>query len=168
MQVINPSNNIDDLLDAFFDNITTWIVRSGFVEHDLDRQNIEEILEQDPEEIKARSSEDLLIDTFSLYRYLDLLQAECNHQKMVLEYAETSILSLISDKLVQTQGDYTKNDVKYHNAVREDPMCVKLMDLVRLSRARITEADGRIYNVKKMAEILEQLAKKKMYTERAN
>ena len=168
MQVINPSNNIDDLLDAFFNKITTWIVCSGFVEHDLDRQNIEEILEQGPEEIKARSSEDLLIDTFSLYRYLDLLQAECNHQRMVLEYAESSILNLISGVLNKFGDQYTKYDVRYNMAVRADPMCSELMKLVLVSKARITESDGRIYNVKKMTEILEQLAKKKMYMERVN
>lgn len=156
----------DDLIEEFFNKIDIWVAHSGFVEHDLDKDEIGEILGRGPEEIRGRSSEDLLIDTFSLYRYLDLLQAEYNHQKMILEYAETSILSLISGKLVQTQGDYTKNDVKYHNAVLADPMCIKLMDLVRLSRARMTESDGRIYNVKKMTETLEQLAKKKSYNER--
>ena len=168
MQVINPSKDMDDLLDAFFNKIDTWVVHSGFVEHDLDKDEISEILGRGPEEIIGRSSEDLLLDTFSLYRYLDLLQAECNHQRMVLEYAESSILNLISGVLNKFGDQYTKYDVRYNMAVRADPMCSELMKLVLVSKARITESDGRIYNVKKMTEILEQLAKKKMYMERVN
>jgi len=153
----------DELIEDFIQKIDSWVENSGFVKGEFDKEKVEYILDRDPEEMRALSSDDLFIDIFSLHRYIDSLQAAYNHQKMIADFAETSIMTIVSPKLVPVQGDYTKHDVKYNMAIKEDPLCCKLLKLSILSKARLTEANERIHNIVKLTETMTEIAKKKRF-----
>lgn len=155
--------NPDDLIEDFFQKIDSWVENSGFVKTEQDLTKIEYILDRDPSEMKEMTAEDILIDTFSLYGYIDSLQDAYNHEKMVVDFAETSIMSIVAPKLVPIQGDYTKHEVKYQLAIKEDALCCKLMKLSILAKARMNEVNGRISTITKMAEIMNDIAKRKKY-----
>jgi len=153
----------DELVEDFLHKIDFWVENSGFVKGEFDKEKIAYILDRAPEDMKEMSAEDLLIDTFSLYGYLESLQSAHNHQKMVADFAETSILSIISPKLVPIQGDYTKHEVKYMLAIKEDPLCSKLFKLSLLAKARMNEVAGRIQIITKLGEIMNDIAKRKRF-----
>jgi hypothetical protein len=159
----NSFKSADEQIESFLLSVDSWVESSGFFEIELDKEKISDILGLDHDEIKEKSGEELLLDSLLLTKYADNLQKSYNHQKMILEFAESSIMHIVSPKLVPIQGDYTKHEVKYSNAIREDIMCSKLIKMASVARARLNEADGRIYNVKKMVDIMQDLAKRKKY-----
>jgi hypothetical protein len=155
--------NPDELIEDFLEKIDCWVENSGFVKTEQDIIKIKYILDRDPSEMKEMTAEDILIDTFSLYGYIDSLQDSYNHEKMVADFAEASIMSIVSPKLVPIQGDYTKHEVKYQLAIKDDALCCKLMKLSILAKARMNEVNGRISTITKMAETMDNIAKRKKY-----
>ena len=153
----------DELIEDFLQKVDQWVQNSGFVKTPQDITKIEYILDRDPSEMKEMTAEDILIDTFSLYGYIDSLQTAFNREKMIADFAETSIMSIVAPKLVPIQGDYTKHEVKYQLAIKEDALCCKLMKLSILAKARMNEVNGRIQSITKMAEIMNDIAKRKKY-----
>lgn len=155
--------NPDEPIEDFLQKVDQWVENSGFVKTEQDLTKIEYILDRDPSELKEMTAEDILIDTFSLYGYIESLQNAFNREKMIADFAETSIMSIIAPKLVPIQGDYTKHEVKYQLAIKEDALCCKLMKLSILAKARMNEVNGRISIITKMAEIMNDIAKRKKY-----
>lgn len=153
----------DELVEDFLLKIDQWVENSGFIKTEQDLTKIEYILDRDPTELKEMTSEDILIDTFSLYGYLASLQDAYNHEKTISDFAETSIISIVAPKLVPVQGDYTKHEVKYQLAIKEDALCCKLMRLSILAKARMNEVNGKIQSITKMTEIMNDIAKRKKF-----
>jgi hypothetical protein len=155
--------NPDELIEDFIQKIDQWVENSGFVKTEQDLTKIEYILDRDPSEMKEMTAEDILIDTFSLYGYLASLQDAFNREKMVADFAEASIMSIVAPKLVPIHGDYTKHEVKYQLAIKDDALCCKLMKLSILAKARMNEVNGKISTITKMAEIMDSIAKRKKF-----
>lgn len=160
---MNKFEDADEQINKFLLSVDSWVESSGFFETELDKEKISDILALGHDEIREMSGEDLLLDSLLLTKYADVLQKSYNHQKMILGFAESSIMYIISPKLIPVQGDYTKHEVKYNLAMKEDIMCARLNKMMILAKARIDEVEGRIYNVKKMSDIMQDLAKRKKY-----
>jgi hypothetical protein len=59
-------------------------------------------------------------------------------------------------------GDqYTKWDIKYNSAVKENPMAKKLNTLKNNAKARLTLLECRAEHIKKMGDIMIELSRKK-------
>lgn len=150
-------------VEDFFDKIDDWVKNSGFIKQDINKEKINIIINREIHDHKLLSEEDLLCDSLFLYKYADSLQQYYNREKSILEYAENSILYIISGDINKYGDQYTKYDIKYNIAIRNDPICKHLIKLVSVSRARMSDVEGRIYNIKKIADILHDLSKRKKY-----
>jgi len=151
-----------DSYEVFLDNIDKWI-NDFFLPLPVDKSRVDHILNKSPEELRSSNSEDLAIDCILLYKYIDGLQSLYNKEKSVLDFAESSIL-FISSKEIENYGDkYTKWELKYNAAVKQNPLALKLFKLALVSRARLTSVEKRIENIKKIADLINQISNSKKY-----
>ena len=151
-----------DNYEVFLENIDSW-VNNVFISIPFDKEKVECILAKDIDLLKSESQEILYSDCVLLYRYIDFLQSVYNKEKSILDFAEQSILYL-SSKNIENSGDkYTKWELKYNEGIKKDPLSVKLLKLAVSSRAKVSIAEKRIDNVKKIADLIYQIANSKKY-----
>lgn len=155
------ASNPEADLNAFFDKVDVWISSIGFVKTKVDIDKITEILNLDGEQIALMNSEELLNSTYSLYGYIDSLQASVNREKSILDYCEESIWRIISPIFNDYGDKFTKWEYKYNSAIRENPLAYKINVLKITTKARMTMIEHRLEHVKKRTDILLEIVRRK-------
>lgn len=151
-----------DSYEIFIENIDNWI-NNFFIPLPIDKKKVEQILSKTSEDLKSSSHEDLTLDAIILYKYVDNLQSICNKERSILEFAESSILFICSEKIENYGDKYTKWELKYNGAVKENPLALKLFKLALVSKTRLASAEKRLDNVKKVADLINQISNSKKY-----
>jgi hypothetical protein len=155
---------IDDpeqTLQDFFDKIDVWIQSANFLKSKVPLAEVDPLLNLTEEEISGKSTESLMTGCYRLYGYIDSLQEVYNREKSILEYCEESIWRIISPTFNDYGDQYTKWEYKYNSAVRENPLAKKVNQLKIATRARLSSLDHRIEHVKRRADILFEIARRR-------
>jgi len=148
-------------LNLFFDRIDQWITSANFLKSKVPVERADEILSLTHEQIATMPSEQILTAVFDLYGYIDSLQVVANREKGILEYCEDSVWRIIAPVINNYGDSYVKMDIKYNLAVKENPLAQKINVLKITTRARLTSLEHRIEHVKKRADVLYDIAKRR-------
>ena len=74
---------------------------------------------------------------------------------------ESSIWYIIADRMSQYGDKYTKWQEKYYSAVKENPLASEVFKIKNHAEARVKTLDGTVDRVQRMAEILNNLSKRR-------
>jgi hypothetical protein len=154
-------DNPEEALEVFFQRIDDWVVSANFLKSKVPVDIAEGILDLTPEEISEAKSEELMTKAFQLYGYIDSLQEVYNKENGIYKYCEDSIWRIITPVIHNYGDQYVKMDFKYNAAVRENPLASKINKLKITTRARLTMMEHRIEHVKKRADILLDIARRR-------
>lgn len=154
-------DNPEEALEEFFNRIDSWIVSANFLKSKVSLEIVEPILDMKQDEISETSAEELMSNAFQLYGYIDSLQEVYNKEKGILAYCEDSIWRIITPVFNDYGDGYTKWEYKYNAAIRENPLARKINSLKVATKARLDMMDHRIEHVKKRADILLDIARRR-------
>ena len=146
----------------FLQKIDDWIADRNA---DLVQKNerIEYIINLPSEEINKMTPSSALAYSYVLFAHSEYLQTLYNKEKSVVDFCDNSIWFIISDKLKNYGGQYSKWQEKYFSAVKENPLASELNKLKLAAEARINRLSGKSDVVKKMGTILQDIGRKRGY-----
>jgi len=145
-------------LDEFLQAIDNWIDCKGLPKIEQ-KEDIEAILNMRSNEIGHLSAKECLAYAYELYAYSDYLESIKAKEKIVLDWADSSIWYIIS-KLLDSYGNgYTKWEQKYYSAVKENPLASDILKIKKHAEARLSTVGGKSNKVLRMADTLSNLSK---------
>ena len=145
-------------LDEFLQAIDNWIDCKGLPKIEQ-KEDIEAILNMRSNEIGHLSAKECLAYANELYAYSDYLESIKAKEKIVLDWADSSIWYIIS-KLLDSYGNgYTKWEQKYYSAVKENPLASDILKIKKHAEARLSTVEGKSNKVLRMADTLSNLSK---------
>lgn len=147
---------------AFLQKIDDWIEDRNV---DLVRKNddIERILNMRPDTISILTPAEALSYSFILFSHAEYVQTLYNKEKSVVDFCDSSIWFIVADKVNNYGGQYAKWQEKYYSAVKENPLASELNKLKLAAESRINRLSGKADTVKKMANVLQETARKRPY-----
>ena len=152
--------NGEERYNLFLSNIDTWIGTEGVAKFEI-RPEVEEAINMDTSDIRSLSPQKCLEMSYELYCYAEYLDSILAKQETALEWAEDSIMYIISDKLDQYGDKYTKWQEKYFRAVKENPLACEIIKVKNTASARVRILENKIQTIKKLSEVLTNLSKRK-------
>ena len=145
-------------LDEFLQAIDNWIDCKGLPKIEQ-KEDIEAILNMRSNEISHLSAKECLAYAYELYAYSDYLESIKAKEKIVLDWADSSIW-YIRSKLLDSYGNgYTKWEQKYYSAVKENPLASDILKIKKHAEARLSTVEGKSNKVLRMADTLSNLSK---------
>ena len=148
----------EEKLNEFLNAIDEWISSKGVLEIQKN-EDVEKILNLRSEDINALSSKECLTYAYELYAYSDYIESVKAKEKIILEWANSSIWYIISRSLDNYGTSYTKWQQKYYSAISENPLASSILKLKNHAEARVSSIDGKSSKTQKMADTLTNLAK---------
>lgn len=152
--------NGEERFNNFIDNINNWISSNGIIQIKPNDDAIN-ILNMNRSEISRLTSSQCMEFAYELYAYAEYLDSLLSKQKIAFDWAEDSIWYIISDKMNNYGDKYSKWQQKYFSAVKENPLTADIIKVKNTASARIKLLEGKIESIKKMSDILYNLAKRK-------
>ena len=145
-------------LEEFLDAINDWISCKGLIK--LERNDeVEAILNMNSSDLNHLSAKECLSHAYELYAYADYVESVKAKEKIVLEWAESSIWYIISKSLDNYGTTYTKWEQKYYSAVKENPLASEILKIKKYAEARLAMVEGKSNKVLRMADTLSNLSK---------
>ena len=93
-----------------------------------ENENINKLLGLKSEGIRKLTSEDKASGAYELYIYAEYLQQIKTKEKIILDWAESSIWYIIADRMSQYGDKYTKWQEKYYSAGKIPIALLKLLE----------------------------------------
>lgn len=121
-----------------------------------------EALNLTSENLSSLSSEECLHKSYVVHGYANYLQEEYNQNLIKLSFAVDNIRRIVSLEIDQ-YGKYTKHDIKQQQIINQNPFAEKLETIRKHAQARIDRLQEKIRDVRKMADVLMELSKRKAY-----
>lgn len=156
-------NNDNNPIESFFNKIDAWIHDNKLDLQNKSFNNIEAILSLEPDQLKELTPEELMNNAYSLYGYAEYVQSIYNKEKTIIDFADESIWFIISPVINNYGDQYTKWQTKYTMAVKESMLATKLNQLKNNAQARLNMIEKRSDHIKKMADIMIDIAKRRRY-----
>lgn len=151
----------NEILSSFLSKVDNWINSNDLSIKRIDHQECENILNMSSEDIENEEPEDLMSKAYVLYGYADHIAYCMNREKVIYDYADQSISYIISP-IINNYGDqFTKWEVKYNSAIRENPLAKLLNELRGHSMARLTMLQNKSDHIKKMADIIFEISRRR-------
>ena len=150
----------EERYNKFVEDIEKWVKCVGLVEI-TPNEDVENLLQTDPKQCKKLSGEDLHLHAYNLTCYGQYLQNVIHKEKIAVEWADDSIWYIISGKLSNYGEKYSKWQEKYYGAVKENPLALQLLKVKKTAEARVKTIEHHVETVKKLANILENLARRR-------
>ncbi len=145
-------------LEEFLDAINDWISCKGLIK--LERNDeVEVILNMNSSDLNHLSAKECLSHAYELYAYADYVESVKAKEKIVLEWAESSIWYIISKSLDNYGSTYTKWEQKYYSAVKENPLASDILKIKKHAESRLSIIEGKSARIQKMADILNNLSR---------
>ena len=126
-----------------------------------ENENIEQILNMKSDHLKILTGEECLSKAYELYAYGEYIEFTKVKEKIVLEWADSSIWYIISTTMQNYGTQYTKWQEKYYSAIKENPLATDILRVRNHAEARVSLLNGRSERIQKMAEILNNLARRR-------
>lgn len=150
------------IVDNFISKIDNWINLNGFkIKQTIDIEHVEDIIGiTDFTEYKY---EELVSMSYILVSYANHLQSANNTEQIMLNFCDSSISYIICD--IEMEGDtkYLKSEEKHALKVKQSPLSIELNRLRNVCWARLTSISYKIEYVRKMADIILEIAKRRKY-----
>jgi hypothetical protein len=150
----------EDKSTEFVNAIEEW-VSSKFLARVDPPKEIEAVINADFGEMQSWSQEACYINAFRLYAYSEYLAGVKAKEKIVFDWAEGAIWFIIGSTLDQYGDGFTKWEKKYYCAVKENPLATKILKVKNHAQARISSIDGKQERMIKMADTLNNMARRK-------
>jgi hypothetical protein len=147
-------------LDEFLDAIEEWTSCKNLPSIEP-TEGIDDILNMNSADLNSLSSKECLGYAYELYGYSEYLESVKAKEKIVLEWANSSIWYIISQSLDSYGTSYTKWEQKYYSAVKENPLASEILKIKKHAEARVSILDGKSSKIQKMADTLNNLSRVK-------
>jgi len=150
----------EERLNEFIVAIDNWVELKGLPEIKL-RPEIEETLNLSKEELAKLTSRECLERAYELYAYAQYLESVLAKEKITLDWAESSLLYMISDKLSQYGTQYTKWEEKYYACIKENPLASQIIKVKVHAASKVEVLEAKIPTTKKMSDVLYSLSQRR-------
>ena len=147
-------------LNEFVEAVETW-KSSKQLPPITENENINKLVDLKSLDIKQLTAEEKASGAYELYVYAEYLEQARTKEKIILDWAESSIWYIIADRVSQYGDKYTKWQEKYYSAVKENPLASEVFKIKNHAEARVKTLDGTVDRVQRMAEILNNLSKRR-------
>ena len=159
---MNKETELTDKAGEFLQKIDDWVNDRN---SDLMKKNdqAEYIMNLPSGELNNMDARAASAYSFVLFAHSEYLQTLYNKEKSVVDFCDSSIWFIVADKMNNYGGQYAKWQEKYFSAVKENPLASELNRLKLSAEARINRLSGKADIAKKMANILQDIGRKKNY-----
>lgn len=150
----------EEKLNEFLEAIETW-KSSKQLPPAEPNDHVQKILSLRSEEIQQLRAEECASHAYELYAYAEYLEAARTKEKIVLDWAENSIWYIIADRMSQYGDKFTKWQEKYYSAIKENPLASEILKIKNHAEARTKTLEGTPNRIQRMAEILNNLSRRR-------
>ena len=147
-------------LNEFVEAVETW-KSSKQLPPITENENINKLVDLKSLDIKQLTAEEKASGAYELYVYAEYLEQARTKEKIILDWAESSIWYIIADRMSQYGDKYTKWQEKYYSAIKENPLASEIFKIKNHAEARVKTLDGTADRIQRMAEILNNLSKRR-------
>ena len=147
-------------LNEFVEAVETW-KSSKQLPPITENENINKLVDLKSLDIKQLTAEEKASGAYELYEYAEYLEQARTKEKIILDWAESSIWYIIADRMSQYGDKYTKWQEKYYSAIKENPLASEIFKIKNHAEARVKTLDGTADRIQRMAEILNNLSKRR-------
>jgi hypothetical protein len=117
------------------------------------------IADMSADKLKNLTQQDLFDAAYLLYGYATYLQDEINKNKVALNWCNDQMEKLIV-KHNDEFGQYTKHESKKHILSQSNSYASSLENMRQVAESRICLLDGKVYELKRKADILLEKGKR--------
>ena len=147
-------------LDEFLESVDAWIICKGLPVIEKNEM-AESILNMRSQDLSALSPKECLMYAYELYAYGEYVESIKVKEKIVLDWANSSIWYIISQSLDSYGSGYTKWEQKYYSAVKENPLASEILKIKKHAEARLSTVENKSSKIQRMADTLSNLSKTK-------
>lgn len=159
------NSELDLGIMAEFDSFVKEFTLSASVDVPPLDSTVEELLDISYDDLLSMNSKECAARSFKLSGYAMHIQGLFNQTKARLNWCEDS-LNYILSKEWASYDPYMKYEVKRQAVIMNNEFAKKVEKLRSRLQARITVLDGKLIDVRNMAEKLNELSRRKSYDER--
>jgi hypothetical protein len=150
----------EEILSEFLENIDRY-TKSLHLSEVKENQNISDLLNFQFSDFEKLTAMECSSAAYQLYAYAEYIETEKAKQKNILDWAESSIWFIISGTLDQYGDKFTKWQVKYYPAIKENPLASEILKIKNYAESKVKILEGKCERVMKMADVLNNLSRKK-------
>ena len=159
----------EEKLNEFTQAIDEWISCKNIISPDGPKKNLEgehkgnisRILNLTSETLRILTGEQCLGYAYELHNYGEYLESVKVKENVILEWADSSIWYIISTVMQNYGTQYTKWQEKYYSAIRENPLASEILKVKNHAEARVKILSGKADRIQSMAQILNNLSKRR-------
>jgi hypothetical protein len=111
------------------------------------------------DQLKNLTQQEAIDSAYLLYGYATYIQDEINKNKIALNWCHDQMERMIV-KHSQDFGQYTKHESKKHILAANNSYAASLENMREVAEARLQSLDGKVYELKRRADILLEKGKK--------
>jgi hypothetical protein len=111
------------------------------------------------DQLKNLTQQEAIDAAYLLYGYATYIQDEINKNKIALNWCHDQMERMIV-KHSQDFGQYTKHESKKHILAANNSYAASLENMREVAEARLQSLDGKVYELKRRADILLEKGKK--------
>lgn len=111
------------------------------------------------EQVKKLNQAELFDYAYALYGYASYIQDQINRQKVVYDLCNDQLQKMVA-KNNDRFGPYTKHEAKMQLIVVDNEYAKAIDGYRQIAQARIQELDGKVYELKRKADILTEKGKR--------
>jgi hypothetical protein len=111
------------------------------------------------DQLKKLTQQDLFDAAYLMYGYATYIQDEINKNKVALSWCHDQMEKLIV-KNTQEFNQYTKHESKKHILAQSNSYAASLENMREIAEARLQALDGKVYELKRKADILLEKGKR--------
>jgi hypothetical protein len=153
-------NRGEEILQEFLENIDRY-TKSLHLSEVKENQNISDLLNFQFSDFEKLTAVECSSAAYQLYAYAEYIETEKAKQKNILDWAESSIWFIISGTLDQYGDKFTKWQVKYYPAIKENPLASEILKIKNYAESKVKILEGKCERVMRMADVLSNLSRKK-------
>jgi len=117
------------------------------------------IADMSADRLRSLTQQELFDSAYLLYGYATYLQDEINKNKVALNWCNDQMEKLIV-KHNDEFGQYTKHESKKHILSQSNSYASSLENMRQVAEARLCSLDGKVYELKRRADILLEKGKR--------
>jgi hypothetical protein len=159
------NSELDLSVMADFDSFVTEFTMSASADVPSLDSTVEELLDISYDDLLSMNSKECSARSFKLSGYAMHIQGLFNQTRARLNWCEDS-LNYILSKEWSNYDPYMKYEMKRQAVIMNNEFAQKVEKLRSRLQARITILDGKLIDIRNMAEKLNELARRKSYDER--
>lgn len=111
------------------------------------------------EQLNSMNQSETFDVAYTLYNYSSYIQDEVNKNKIALNWCTEQMERLIAQHS-EMFGQYTKHESKKHILSKENTYAAKLEQMRLVAENRLQSLDGKVYELKRKADILLEKGKR--------